>query len=194
MNHLESIEEGLKAKRPHIEIVRKVYLTYPTHAFVDREEKQFEILNNISEYFHVPINNVQVIGSSKTGYSFHKKKKFNSLTSDLDIAIIDSILFQKYTEWVFRTTNGFTDFTSFIRDNGKSTYNEYIKYVSKGFFRPDLMPSGLKSAEWREFFGDLSSKNKTLFKSINAGIYFSQTFFEFKQTSNIETYSLNLPL
>lgn len=194
MTHLESIEEGLKANRPHNEIVRKIYLTYPTNVLVGNEERQFQILNEISEYFNVPITNIQVVGSSKIGYSFHKRTKFNSLTSDLDIAIIDGNLFQQYTEWVFKNTDGFADRTGFPFLDGKSTYQQYINYVAKGIFRPDLMPTGKKRLNWLKFFGQLSSKNKDLFKSINAGIYLSQTFFEFKQTSNIKEYILTKPI
>lgn len=194
MTHLDSIDEGLQANRPHNEIARKIYLTYPTIALIGNEERQFQIFNEISEYFEVPIINVQVVGSSKTGYSFHKKTTFNSLTSDLDIAIIDSNLFQHYTEWVFKTTDGFADRTGFTNYEGKSTYQQYINYVAKGIFRPDLMPTGKKRVKWLKFFGQLSNKNKDLFKSINAGIYLSQTFFEFKQTSNIKEYILTKPL
>lgn len=194
MTHLESIDEGLKANRPHSEIVRKIYLTYPTSVLVGNEERQFQILNEISEYFNVPIMNIQVVGSSKTGYSFHKRTVFNAVTSDLDIAIIDPNLFQNYTEWVFKNTNGFTDRTGFPVLDGKSTYQQYVNAVAKGIFRPDLMPTGKKRLNWLKFFGQLSGKNKDLFKSINGGIYLSQTFFEFKQVSNINEYILAKPL
>ncbi|GAB2518367.1 hypothetical protein [Spirosoma aerophilum] len=138
--------------------------------------------------------NIQVVGSSKTGYSFHKKTQFNCLTSDLDVAIIDCNLFQHYTEWVFKSTNGFNDRTGFQNFEGRSTYQQYINCVSKGIFRPDLMPTGKKRLNWLKFFGQLSSRNKDLFKSINAGIYFSQTFFEFKQTAIVKEYISTKPL
>lgn len=194
MTHLESIEEGIKANRPHNEIARKIYLTYPTTVLVGKEERQFQILNEISEYFNVPIMNIQVVGSSKTGYSFHKITPFNPLTSDLDIAIIDGNLFQHYTEWVYKISEGFSNRTGFQNYDGISTYQQYINCVAKGIFRPDLMPTGKKRLNWLKFFGQLSSKNKDLFKSINAGIYLSQTFFEIKQTSNINEYILTKPL
>ncbi|OMQ12889.1 hypothetical protein [[Flexibacter] sp. ATCC 35103] len=194
MTHLESIDEGLKTNKPHHEIVRKIYLTYPTHVLVGNEERKFQIFNEISEYFNIPIMNIQIVGSSKTGYSFHKKTVFDSLTSDLDVAIIDSHLFQIYTESVFKITRGFTDRSGFPIYDGKSTYQQYVNCVAKGIFRPDLMPTGKKRLNWSKFFGQLSSKNKDLFKSINAGIYLSQTFFEYKQTSNINEYILTKPI
>lgn len=188
--HLQSIEKGLKDKKHHNEIVRKIYLTFPTAALVGNEERQFEILNEISEHFNIPIMNIQVVGSAKTGYSFHQRSFFNSKTSDLDIAIIDPNLFLLYTECVFKSTKGFNDRTGFPILDGRSTYQQYIGCVTKGIFRPDLMPTGKRRLNWLKFFGQLSDKNKDLFKSINAGIYLSQTFFEFKQVSNINEYIL----
>lgn len=194
MTHLQGIDEGLKENKRHHEIVRKIYLTYPTAALVNNEEKQFKIFNEISEHFGIPIMSVQVVGSAKTGYSFHQGTIFNAKTSDLDVAIIDPNLFLSYTEWVFKATNGFADRSDFPILEGRSTYQQYIGCISKGIFRPDLMPTGRKRLKWLKFFGQLSSKNKDLFKSINAGIYLSQTFFEFKQVSNINDYILKKPV
>lgn len=191
MNYIKSIDIGLAENRPHSEIVRKVYLTFPTMAMIGDEERQFLILNKISQYFEIPIVNIQVVGSAKTGQSFHKENKFTKKISDLDVAIIDSNLFQKYSEYAFKQTNGFKDRTTFPIVDGRSTYNAYVSYISKGIFRPDLMPTGKKRANWRKFFGKLSGEHKDLFKSINAGIYMSQTFFELKQSSIIKDYISN---
>ncbi|MBS0442066.1 MAG: hypothetical protein JSR38_08950 [Proteobacteria bacterium] len=38
MDHLDAIDAGLAAKRPYNEIARKVFLTYPTRAFVGDED------------------------------------------------------------------------------------------------------------------------------------------------------------
>lgn len=188
MDYIKSIEIGLNSKRKHTEIARKIFLSHPTSAFEGNEEKQFEILNEISEFFMIPITNVQIVGSSKIGESLHKKKKFDSKTSDLDIAIIDSNLFIYYTEQVFSITRGFKDLTQFPIYSGTSSFQNYSNYVTKGIFRPDLMPTGSLRADWNSFFGKLSSKHSDLFKSINAGIYLSQIFFEIKQCSTIATY------
>lgn len=188
MNHIESIDKGIAERKSHSEIARKVYLTYPTMALVGDEERQFDILNEISSFFAIPINSIQVVGSAKIGQSFHKENNFTPKVSDLDVAIIDSDLFIRYSEWVFKTTKGFSNRSNFPIKNGYSTYSQYSEYVSKGIFRPDLMPKGEKRAEWTKFFGGLSKKHKDLFKSINAGIYLSQTFFELKQTKAIKDY------
>lgn len=184
MTYFESIEIGLKDSVPHHEIARKIYLAYPTHVLIGKEERQYEILNKISMFFKVPLTSIQVVGSAKTGYSFCRKSSFDTEISDLDIAIIDSRLFIEYSEWVFNITKGHTNLTAFDPGN----FNHYKKNIVKGIFRPDLMPSGSKRKEWFGFFGGLSRNNKDLFKSINAGVYLSQTFFEYKQTYNIKEY------
>ncbi|WP_313184182.1 hypothetical protein [Sphingobacterium siyangense] len=187
MNHIESIDKGLREKKPHNEIIRKVYLTYPTNAFIGNEEQQYEILDEISQYFDIPINHIQVCGSSKVGRSFHKKSSFQPKVSDLDIAIIDPILFIKYCEIVYKTTNGFQDYSKFKRGD----FPSYTEYVSKGIFRPDLMPTCSDRVAWFKFFNTLSLKHDNYFKSINAGIYQSQAFFEYKQIKNIKNYIKN---
>lgn len=187
MDHIDAIDKALLNKRPHREIVRKIYLTYPTKVLLTNEEKQFDILNEISTFFNVPINHVQVCGSSKVGRSFHKTSIFTPKVSDLDIAIIDPMLFLNYSELVFTLTHGFQDITKFTTYKGNN-YTSYMQYISKGIFRPDYMPSCPQRANWFRFFNTLSLAHNDLFKSINAGIYQSQTFFEYKQVKNIKDY------
>lgn len=184
MNHVESLEKGLIDNKSHIEIIRKVYLTYPTLALVGDEERQFLILDEISNFFNIPINNIQVAGSAKTGYSFHQNKAFTPKLSDLDIAIIDPNLFRFYAESVFKLTKGFKNRTGF----GVGNFKQYTEYLTRGIFRPDLMPNGQQRAEWFSFFGQLSKKHNDLFETINAGVYMSQLFFEYKQTSIIKDF------
>ncbi|MGV2703380.1 UNVERIFIED_CONTAM: hypothetical protein MT382_07195 [Aeromonas salmonicida] len=188
MDHIESIEAGLQSKKPYNEIIRKVYLSYPTKTLVGDEERQYDILNEISCFFNVPIMSIQVAGSAKTGRSFHKQRNFEPKNSDLDIAIIDSGLYINYVEKIFTVTKGYTDKTGFKIKDGNNTVEEYISYLTRGIFRADLMPTCEERKIWNQFFGKLSNKHSDLFKSINAGIYMSQLFFECKQRSIIRNY------
>lgn len=180
----EGINSGLEAGYSVDVISRKIYTTYPTYAFNGDYDIQFEILNAIATEFNVPITAIQVAGSSKTGINFLKDSSFTKGSSDLDIAIVDSLLFQKYCEIVLKETYGFRDLSNFSRGDASS----YSKYIAKGFFRPDFMPTCEAKKEWKNFFNKLSVKYIDLFSDINAGIYFSQTFFELKQSSNIDAY------
>jgi hypothetical protein len=188
MNHIQAIEAGIKAGVPFTEIARKIYITYPTLAFVGAEEQQYEVLNEISQFFGVPISCIQVAGSAKTGRSFHKQQDFVPGISDLDVAIVDASLFVRYMELVFIKAKGYSDKTGFPVRKGLSTYEEYFRYIARGIFRPDLMTVGPERAQWRDFFSKLSDKHTTLFGSISAAIYLSQSFFEYKQRTAIKSY------
>lgn len=188
MNHIEAIDKGIKDKLPYSEIIRKVYLCYPHFALIGNEDVQFSIFNSISSFFSIPYTSVQLVGSAKIGYSFHKKTVFTPKKSDLDIAIIDSGLFKKYFELVFELTKGYSVRTGF---KSSSDAEVYIQYIGKGMIRIDLMPFCEERSKIETFFGELSRKNNYLFKSINVGIYMSQVFFEAKQRSAIKNYQSN---
>ena len=194
MNHLEAINAAIAAKTPYTEIVRKVFLTFPTQAFVGLEDHQYAILNEISEYFGVPITAVHVTGSAKLGRSLHKRTDFRAGESDLDVAIIDTRLFVNYMEIVLRRSKGYSDRSVFPIRDGQSTQEEYIRYLARGIFRPDLMPTGPERADWQNFFGRLSGMHAKLFRSISAAIYVSQSCFEAKQRSAIRHHAENGPL
>lgn len=193
MNHLEAIEEGIEKEIPHEETIRKVYLSYPTFAFLSNEDLKYEIFNEISLFFSIPITSIQVTGSGQIGKSLHKKTDFVIQKSDLDIAIIDHDLFLKYMEIVSNETNGYRDTNKFARDpkTGVSLKQQYQIYLSKGMFRPDLMPACAERNKINSFFGNLSTKHSKVFKSINAGMYISQFFFEKKQKTAIEAHISN---
>jgi hypothetical protein len=194
MNHIQAIEAGAASGAPYHEIVRKVYLTYPTKAFVGFEDQQYEVLNEIAQYFNVPITAVQVTGSAKLGRSLHKQTDFVPGESDLDVAIIDAISFVWNLELGLRVSKGYSNRASFPLRHGQSTQEMYIQYISKGIFRPDLMPNCPERAQLHNFFGLLSNKHTNIFGSISAAIYVSQACFESKQRSAVKIHIENRPL
>ena len=148
-----------------------------------------KITNSIANQFKVSLSSIQVVGSAKTGYSYYKNKEFIEGESDLDISIVSKDLFIKYLEIVLIETKGFKDLSMFGRNkDGKSNFESYRFYINKGIFRPDLMPTCEAKKKWFNYFNKLSEKHFELFSSINAGIYLSQKFFEFKQSENIDFY------
>jgi len=189
LKHIEAIERSLRESVPSNLIARKIFLSYPTAAFKDGEDLEFEILNRIKDFFGIPFSAIQIVGSSKTQKSLHKENTFTPKVSDLDVAIIDPGLFLKYVEISYRATKGYTDLTKFKRDsNQRPTYNSFYKYTTKGIFRPDLMPRCREATEWWQFFSKISADHSNIFKSINAGIYASEYIFESKHTELIDTY------
>lgn len=186
MEHLDAIDAGLAKSLSHDKIARKVFLTYPTKAFMGKEELQYEILDEVAEKWGVPITSIHVAGSAQIGVSIHKGTPFTAGTSDLDLAIIDGNLFVRYMEAVLKQTRGYTDMSEFPRIDGSSYQSTYLTYITKGMLRPDCIPASPLRADWTNFFGRLSKKNVANFKSISAMIYLSERFFESKQRSVIK--------
>lgn len=185
----KAIREGKRRRQLNSIISRKIYLSYPTAVFQKLEDMEFDILNLISEKFEIPFNSIQIIGSAKTGYSYFKKKSFEKGISDLDVAIIDQRLFTKYLEYAYDRTNGFSDLSTFYDEEH---HKRFIKTIPEGFLNPFYLPRGNLKNEWFDFFNqNLSSKYIHYFKSINAGIYTSQYFFEMKQAHIIEEYMID---
>lgn len=192
MNHLEVIERALKDNVESSVIARKIFLAYPTAIFIDDEDLEFEILNKIKEYFDIDFSSIRIVGSSKTKKSLHKDNIFTPKVSDLDVAIINPGLFLKYVEISYGATDGYSNLTGFRRlSGGRPAYTDFFKYITKGIFRPDLMPRCEKSTDWRTFFNRLSAEYSGYFKSINAGIYASEYIFEQKQARLIDNYKIS---
>ncbi|MFS0601124.1 hypothetical protein [Peribacillus frigoritolerans] len=187
--HTDTLKRDWHKSVPKEDIVRKIYISFPTKAFEGKEDVGFQICDEISKFFEIPFNSVQVVGSAKTGKSYYKFTDFAVAKSDLDIAIISPELFLKYTEICHRVTKGYSDQSMFsLNRHGKSDIYEFKKNLTQGMFRPDLMPNSPSKDDWRRFFNKLSNKHHKLFKNINAGIYSSQYFFEYKQIDALFIY------
>jgi hypothetical protein len=148
----------------------------------------FRIVNAVSQYFGVPFRAVFISGSAQTGYSYFKGRDFVPGDSDLDLAIVDSRLFQRYCEIVYAETRRYKDLTNFPVKEGVSRVEDFRQYLCIGYFRPDLMPYGRAKQEWFGFFNRLSKDYSDLFRNINCGIFLSQQFFEGKQVPLIRVY------
>lgn len=168
--------------------VKKVYLSYPCNYFVDHPDIQFEIFNKIANEFKIPFSSIRVTGSAQTGYSFLKKRPFLEKESDLDLAIIDARLFQQLLEQCYERSDGFRPDTFPVEEGTKkSLRNQFMNYSGRGIIRPDLMPKGPEKQRIWSFFNRLSNEYAERFKTINAGIYLSETIYALKQRSSLQS-------
>lgn len=127
----------------------------------------------------VAMRDVLITGSAKLGFTTVPKPKKNrpifSLfgdTSDVDVAIISQELFLKF----WRRTLEFASSDPEWREIG-----EFRKYLSRGWIRPDKLPSSPEfpeKAEWFDFFQGLTSSGLYGRYSINGGIYYDERFWE----------------
>jgi len=166
------------------QIAEKIFLIYNSYAFREKEDLQYEIYKKISEEFKIPITSIQLCGSGKIGYSYYKSKPFDSRNSDLDIAIINSDLFNFYLEKSFLDSDGLQN-TFFAKYEYKKSF---MRYLSHGWLRPDFMPKSDLKNQWFRFFGLLSNHYAKYFAGINAGIFLSEKMFSYRQKSVVEKY------
>jgi hypothetical protein len=174
-------------------VARRLYLYDFASVFGGKEARGFAIADAVCAHFNVPFTSVKITGSAQTGYSYFKSRDFIPGDSDLDIAIIDAVLFKEWSEKTYWLTQAYTDFSNFPRKEGVSVAQDFRNYLSAGYFRPDLMPTSAAKLDWLRFFNKLSNDYTDLFKNINAGVYLSEGFFEIKNSSLVREYKKAQP-
>jgi len=192
MNSIKGIKSGMINKDANNVIARKLFLSYTTEIFKNDQDREFYIKDKIASNFEVPFSSIEIVGSSKTGLSFFKDKKFEPGKSDLDVSIISLPLFNRFSEQVHRLSKGYSDLTVFPIYKGYSTAKQFKNgLINNGFINPYYMPNCELKSRWLDFFNQLSNKHFDLFKNINGGIYASEYFFESKQEDCIDQYIKN---
>jgi hypothetical protein len=183
----------MKNREPKEQIVRRIYLSYPTAVFRDYEDNEFEILNEIASFFKIPFTSVQIVGSAKTGYSLVNDRPFIEKKSDCDIAIIDFGLYINLIEYAHRQTKGFSDYTKYDQRtywlaNGFSKSDKLKKDICQGYINPYYLPNGDLKESWLRFFEKMSEKYSDKFRTIDGAAYASQYLFEMKQCGAIDKF------
>lgn len=171
-------------------IARRIYFLSPTAAFEKDPDRELQIYLKVSEFFDIPFNSIQIVGSAKTGTSLVKNTPFSAENSDIDIAVVDQSLFMYYVERAFNISEGYVRNDLFPKNkaDGKPTTTYFKDCLAKGIFRPDLMPHCPERAEWMSFFSKLSSRHQEFCNGMSAAIYASSIFFEWKQKITIDKY------
>lgn len=179
-------------------IARRVYIVEFPAALKDYSAEFFDIIERVRDFFGVPINDIRLGGSAQSGYSFHENRPFVLGQSDLDLAIVNTSLFEKYLRIVqarivpdpesVPTPNQ----SLFPTRRGNSVYNQFLKKVAiEGALFPQLMPICPEVQDIIDFQNRLSEMYTRFFKDISVVFFLSCAFFEFRQRSNIGRYLNN---
>ncbi len=172
-------------------IVRRLFYFRRSPITVVHEDPIFDIFDSVAARFNVPFKSIYVSGSAQTGHSLYKNRDFIESESDLDLAIVDANLFQRYAEISYVVTKGYSDLRSFqTRRDVNDVPQFFKKNLARGWFRPDLMPNCRQKTEWHSFFQGLSNKYINTFKGVSCGIYLSQTFFEGRLVKTLNNYKI----
>lgn len=188
------IDDSLSRGDSLDKVTRKIYLLFPTHAFKNQYDLQFNLLTDISNHFDVPISSIHIVGSAKTGISFVKGTIFSPDSSDIDIAIVDQSLFMKSFEYSFKVSKGWQLNAFSVRNKPEKTKErraEFLDYLHKGIFRPEIMPYCKQRADWLNFFSRLDNNYSNFCNGISAWIYASEHFLTTKQVSAVQKFLSN---
>lgn len=162
---------------------RRLFVEDRAISLEEHREQEFEIRLAVSDYFSIPHGSVCFCGSTQLGFSPHKNTLFQIGVSDLDIACIDSELYQYAWTDIVHSTRAFTDQTKFRNSHSMALLKDQM--LRRGMINIDLMPRSDLHSKWTEFCSELSRKHMKLFGKIGIAIYMSEYAFCWKQDSVI---------
>jgi len=189
---LDDFKHNCITLKPDI-IVQKYLIENDTHFFSKvRVNEEFDFKKDISSLLGVHIRDVTIVGSGKLGFSLkpdfeipglYRFKEFdNGKTSDLDVAIVSSNLFDKEIKNLY-------DHMSFHK-NSWSNRNSLAKYILKGKIATRFLPLDFKlTKEIQEVQGKYQMQYG---REVNFEIYKSWYFFETYHQENIKNIQINL--
>ena len=170
--------------------VQKFFFNGTPFIFKDRDSEYYMFAKKIADNFNINYTDINIVGSSRFGFSPFKFTEF-TYDSDVDVAICNEVLFEKYFKLI-------CDYTYMLRANNlllrKDQYDKYIrflKYFSTGWMRPDLLPKNTTEfreikENWDDFFLAISyDKSEVGNYKVKAGLFKSQYYAEKYYKSSI---------
>lgn len=177
----------------------KKYLFHGTpYIFQGREHEYFEFRNRIADNFDIGFHEVFIVGSAKFGFSYLKKTLFN-YDSDVDVVIVNEKLFDDYYSKICDYQYQLDRMYKSIDLKEKSTYSGFLRYLVKGWMRPDKLPTSFKADllknEWFDFFESISYNKSQVGNYKVAGVlYKNYIYLEKYYLRNMEEHYQNLKM
>ena len=162
------------------------------YVFGDDEGRYFDFRNRIAQHFNIGFHEVFIVGSAKLGFSPYKNTEF-SFNSDIDVVLVNEDLFENYYQKISEYQYQFDDAKSVVRENEVLMYNEFLRYLVKGWMRPDKLPFSfqikLLKDEWFEFFRSISNGNSEVGNyGVKAGLFKNYRYLEKYYAKGISDY------
>ncbi len=134
----------------------------------------FELRNEIADRYNVHTNEVLIVGSSKLGFSIapHKRYRHFTDTSDIDVVIVSSRLFDE----MWKAVHHYWDHGGYWERSA-----QFKSYLFQGWIRPDKLPPAKTfemANDWWRFFNALSSSGKYSVYKIAGALYRDWYFLE----------------
>ncbi|MCB0725531.1 MAG: hypothetical protein KDC73_12615 [Ignavibacteriae bacterium] len=178
-------------------------------------DSEYKAKKTITDFLITDINNIRIIGSAKLGYSLKPNNLFklfdakyeetnqNKDKSDIDIAIIDDIVFERISKKLFEYTNSYSmserwseneyyNGNKLDRFEGIPLCFKYFEYYTKGWFRPDMKPQGFEicdNSNYEELKKIFFMNHK---RKISLAIYKNWFYFKDYHLNNIKSLSFRI--
>lgn len=164
----------------------KLYLVRPSFIFYEGEFDDciYSIYKEVSDKFNVPISSVYITGSAHLGFSLKDEHDFSS-NSDLDIAIIDSGLFNKIFSKILDESQEYQNRTIF---RSTDDLKRYQKNICRGKIHPLYFPIGETKKDWDKFFSNISKTYSDFFTKITGCVYLSEECFRLYQENSLNRF------
>lgn len=161
-------------------IIVQKHITYGD-CYVLEHLLYFELKSEIAYEFNLHPSQVLMVGSGKLGFSIVNNKRYRPFgdTSDIDIAIVCSELFDKIWEEAYKYQ---------INTGYWSEAKSFYKYLFKGWIRPDILPPSTTfeiRQKWWDFFQRITNTTHYGIYKINAGLYKSWKYLESYQSQSV---------
>jgi hypothetical protein len=155
------------------EIIRR-HITTGDPAILDGDV-YFELRRQIAQHFVLHPSSVVLVGSCRLGFSLKLKGKeprsryhHCKSSSDVDIAVVSTPLFDSYWDNVFGVVQKSRNWA--LRKDSKT----FVRDLFSGWITPgDLpnLPSFADAARWQEFFDGLTQSRVCGIRTVNARLY-----------------------
>jgi hypothetical protein len=164
--------------------VRRAYFDRPSFALSDKHDVEFEIKKRVANRYSIPFRSVVFAGSAQLGFSPQQDTLFRPGQSDLDIACIDSGLYQKVWQ-VMTRTRALKDLSGFLNKEHSDRMADHL--LRRGMILLDFMPNCPERNEELTFFDQLGREHRRLFNRVSLALYMNEWAFCWKQASALST-------
>ena len=180
------------SEKDKLHFIKKYFFHGTPYIFLDKENEYFEFRNRIANNFEVGFHEVFIVGSAKFGFSFFIEQPFN-YDSDIDVVIVNEGLFEDYYSKICDYQYKSDRMYRTIHLKETIEYSDFLKYLVKGWMRPDKLPSSFKvdllKKEWFDFFKSISNgKSEVGDYKVAGGLYKNYKYLEKYYLKNIEEY------
>lgn len=175
-----------------VEFMRESILHGTPFVFQNRENDYFRFRASIANQFEIGFYQVFIVGSAKLGFSYLKRTEF-SLDSDVDVVIVSPIKFESVLRLVRDYEYEILQGQIVLNYDAKQRYYRFLRYLARGWMRPDLLPYGLQNGhlknDWFDFFNSISYGRSSIGNyKVAAGLFKDYEYLEKYYMQSVENH------